>query len=610
MHRLRRVRRGLQAGKQRGHRGAEGIGDGPDHALDGHADDVRRRISPASCPAVPAPLHALRSPSLHESLSGSCHLQERGRDRHADLSPVHRVSLLHGRVPLHGEILQLVQTGMGARHPPDRQPRCVSPARGRGGKVHLLRPPAAKSERAGEVRRTELARRRLPNGMRRELPRGSDRFRGPRKHEPPGKSPFPQPPGDEAPGRPGNGAESDLSERGGLMEKAPAAPHPDYDLLRPIENPGKSFYYIVAVLLVIILYTGYVYIRQVYYGLGVTGMAQPVTWGFYIINFVFFIGISHAGTLISAILRLSKAEWRRPITRMAEVITAIVLAIGGLHPIIDLGRPDRMTHLFYNGRLQSPLLWDIVSITAYFTASTVYLFIPMIPDIAILRDRGVKPRWLYEFLSWGWQGTEQQHKVLDRAMNILMVVVIPIAISVHTIISYIFAMTVQPGWHSTIFGIPDRLLRPRTERNAGVLVQIQRSVCPLLLDDGDLQFPRPADPAQQPENPHAPGHPHRLPLGDHRHVAGAADHRGTVPGQSPPAVPNRDLHPLLYRMDVVHRGGVGFYPRVHDVRALLPRDFGLGNPGRAAGERKGRYRADHFLHAGPAAAPGEGAIYW
>jgi len=236
------------------------------------------------------------------------------------------------------------------------------------------------------------------------------------------------------------------------MEYASAEPHPEAALLRPIENPGKSFYYIVGILLVIILYTGFVYFRQLLYGLGVTGMAQPVTWGFYIINFVFFIGISHAGTLISAILRLSKAEWRRPITRMAEVITAIVLAIGGLHPIIDLGRPDRMMHLFYNGRLQSPLLWDVTSITAYFTASTVYLYIPMIPDIAILRDRGVQPRWLYEFLSWGWQGTEKQHKVLDRAMNILMVVVIPIAVSVHTIISYIFAMTVQPGWHSTIFG--------------------------------------------------------------------------------------------------------------------------------------------------------------
>ncbi|HJX16413.1 MAG TPA: NrfD/PsrC family molybdoenzyme membrane anchor subunit, partial [Candidatus Deferrimicrobiaceae bacterium] len=236
------------------------------------------------------------------------------------------------------------------------------------------------------------------------------------------------------------------------MEHASAEPHPEAALLRPIENPGKSFYYIVGILLAIILYTGYVYFRQLLYGLGVTGMAQPVTWGFYIINFVFFIGISHAGTLISAILRLSKAEWRRPITRMAEVITAIVLAIGGLHPIIDLGRPDRMMHLFYNGRLQSPLLWDVTSITAYFTASTVYLYIPMIPDIAILRDRGVRPQWLYEFLSWGWQGTEKQHKVLDRAMNILMVVVIPIAVSVHTINSYIFAMTVQPGWHSTIFG--------------------------------------------------------------------------------------------------------------------------------------------------------------
>ena len=236
------------------------------------------------------------------------------------------------------------------------------------------------------------------------------------------------------------------------MEHGSAKPHPDAALLRPIENPGRSFYYIVGALLVIISYTGFVYFRQLWFGLGVTGMAQPVTWGFYIINFVFFIGISHAGTLISAILRLSKAEWRRPITRMAEVITAIVLAIGGLHPIIDLGRPDRMLHLFYNGRLQSPLLWDVASITAYFTASTIYLYIPLIPDIAILRDRGVKPRWLYEFLSWGWQGTERQHKVLDRAMNILMVMVIPIAVSVHTIISYIFAMTVQPGWHSTIFG--------------------------------------------------------------------------------------------------------------------------------------------------------------
>ena len=227
---------------------------------------------------------------------------------------------------------------------------------------------------------------------------------------------------------------------------------PDETLYRPIYETGKGFYITVGILSLIILWALYMYIGQVYYGLGVTGMNQPITWGFYIVNFVFFIGISHAGTLISAILRLSKAEWRRPITRMAEVITGIVLVIGGLHPILDLGRPDRVLNIFTDGRLQSPLLWDVTSITAYFTASTVYLYLPMIPDIAKLRDRGGKLKWFYEFLSWGWQGTEHQKKVLNKAINILMVMVIPIAISVHTVISYIFSMTLQPGWHSTIFG--------------------------------------------------------------------------------------------------------------------------------------------------------------
>ena len=226
----------------------------------------------------------------------------------------------------------------------------------------------------------------------------------------------------------------------------------DAPLFRPIYETGKGFYITVGVLMLIILWALIMYITQIWFGLGVTGMNQTITWGFYIVNFVFFIGISHAGTLISAILRLSRAEWRRPITRMAEVITAIVLAIGGLHPILDLGRPDRVLNIFTSGRLQSPLLWDVTSITAYFTASTVYLYLPMIPDIAKLRDKGGKLTWFYSFLSWGWQGTEHQKKVLNRAISILMIMVIPIAISVHTVISYIFSMTLQPGWHSTIFG--------------------------------------------------------------------------------------------------------------------------------------------------------------
>lgn len=227
----------------------------------------------------------------------------------------------------------------------------------------------------------------------------------------------------------------------------------DYTLYRPILESDRRFYWMVGFLSLVILWALYMYIRQLIFGLEVTGLNNTVTWGFYIINFVFFIGISHAGTLISAILRLSQAEWRRPITRMAEVITAIVLIIGGLHPILDLGRPDRVLNVILYGRLQSPLLWDVTAIGLYFTASTVYLYVPMIPDIALLRDRtATKLKWLYNFLSWGYRGTERQKQILERAMTILMVAVIPIAVSVHTVISYIFSMTLQSGWHSTIFG--------------------------------------------------------------------------------------------------------------------------------------------------------------
>jgi len=232
----------------------------------------------------------------------------------------------------------------------------------------------------------------------------------------------------------------------------PALDFEDAELLRPILQSGTGFRVTTTLLILFILGCWTIFGRQLLYGLGVTGLNQPVTWGFYIVNFVFFIGISHAGTLISAILRLSNAEWRRPITRMAEVITVVVLAIGAFHPMLDLGRPERALNIFTSGRLQSPLLWDVSSISAYFMASTVYLYIPMIPDIALLRDHGARPRWLYAMLAWGWQGTPRQKKVLNRAVSILMVLVIPIAISVHTVISYIFAMTLQPGWHSTIFG--------------------------------------------------------------------------------------------------------------------------------------------------------------
>ena len=223
-------------------------------------------------------------------------------------------------------------------------------------------------------------------------------------------------------------------------------------LLAPIEKTGRGFYIGVAVLSVFILWGALAYAVQFFEGLGVTGLHQPVGWGFYVTNFVFFIGISHAGTLISAILRLSKAEWRRPITRMAEVITCMVLFIGAGQILVDLGRPDRMMNVLRYGRYQSPLLWDATSISAYLMASLTYLYLPMIPDIAILRDRLKKRKLFYSVLALGWKGTERQQRALNRAIAIMAVLVIPIAISVHSVVSFVFSMTLQPMWHSTIFG--------------------------------------------------------------------------------------------------------------------------------------------------------------
>jgi molybdopterin-containing oxidoreductase family membrane subunit len=235
------------------------------------------------------------------------------------------------------------------------------------------------------------------------------------------------------------------------VEKSKLAPQ-DAVLLTPIEKTTTKFWVFIGILLSIWLFGMYGWYSQLRDGLGVTGLNVPVYWGVYITNFVFFIGISHAGTLISAILRLSHAEWRRPITRAAEVITVLVLFFGVGCVILDLGRPDRALNVLMHPNFESPLLWDVTSISIYLTASTVYLFLPLIPDIAILRDHTPKRRWLYRILALGWTGTERQQRVLDTCIATMAVLVIPIAVSVHTVVSWVFAMTVQPMWHSTIFG--------------------------------------------------------------------------------------------------------------------------------------------------------------
>jgi molybdopterin-containing oxidoreductase family membrane subunit len=197
---------------------------------------------------------------------------------------------------------------------------------------------------------------------------------------------------------------------------------------------------------------------QLVYGLRVTDMRNYVSWGMYMTNFVFFIGISHAGTLISAILRVTDAGWRRPITRMAEAITVIALLIGASMVMIDMGRPDRLLNLLLHGRFQSPILWDLVSVTTYLSGSFLYLYVAMIPDMPMLaahaREHGRSPRLVrfYEMLSLGYRESPAHRRLLARALGAMAVIIIPVAISVHTVVSWVFGMTLRPGWHSTIFG--------------------------------------------------------------------------------------------------------------------------------------------------------------
>jgi Ni/Fe-hydrogenase subunit HybB-like protein len=227
---------------------------------------------------------------------------------------------------------------------------------------------------------------------------------------------------------------------------------------RPALETSRGYRLLVVSMLVVILLGLFAWIRQLDEGLVVTGMRDRITWGLYISVFIFFTGISMAGTLISAILRATNAGWRTPITRIAEAITVVALVCGAALIVADMGRPDRLYNVLIHGRWQSPILWDVLAVATYLTASAVYLGIPMVPDLAMFRDRlvGRVGRWrtrFYTFGSIGWQGLPDQRRALHRAIGILMVIMIPIAVSVHTVVSWIFGMTLRVGWNTTIFGL-------------------------------------------------------------------------------------------------------------------------------------------------------------
>ena len=211
-----------------------------------------------------------------------------------------------------------------------------------------------------------------------------------------------------------------------------------------------------GILIVICLAGMFAYYRQLTRGLVVTNMGDYASWGIYISNFVFFVAISLVGSLITAILRLADVHWSTPLTRIAEIIAVSAIVFASLIIVVDMGRPERFYHLFINGRLQSPIMWDVIVIGTYFFISLLLLYFPLLPDLRIMLNQKKQPnRWLarvYKFLGSFWKGTALQVRMSNKAVNILCIVIIPVAFCIHTVTSWLFATTYRPGWDSTNFG--------------------------------------------------------------------------------------------------------------------------------------------------------------
>jgi Ni/Fe-hydrogenase subunit HybB-like protein len=228
-------------------------------------------------------------------------------------------------------------------------------------------------------------------------------------------------------------------------------------LTRPTSNGWFLGFGIAFLLVMMLLYAvGYLFLK----GVGIWGITIPGAWGFAIVNFVWWIGIGHAGTLISAILLLLRQEWRNSINRFAEAMTLFAVACAGMFPILHMGRPWLAYWLFpypntmkYWPQFRSPLVWDVFAVSTYGTVSLLFWFIGLIPDLATLRDRSENraARIIYGILSLGWRGSARHWHRYETAYLLLAGLATPLVLSVHTVVSFDFAIAIVPGWHTTIF---------------------------------------------------------------------------------------------------------------------------------------------------------------
>lgn len=226
--------------------------------------------------------------------------------------------------------------------------------------------------------------------------------------------------------------------------------------VRPMRESGRWFWILFGFLSLLVLAGVAAWIYQLANGLGVTGLNQNVTWGVYTADLVTFIGLSYGGALVSAILRLTGATWRAPITRIAEACAVVTLVIGATFPIIHLGRPERVWLMFTEPNGTSPMVWDTFAILTYLLATLIFFYLPLIPDSGTILSSGIGGLGalrlrLLRILSMHWRGLAGQKASLERAIAIMSVLIVPIAVAVHSVLAWAFSVTTRPGWHSTIF---------------------------------------------------------------------------------------------------------------------------------------------------------------
>jgi Ni/Fe-hydrogenase subunit HybB-like protein len=232
------------------------------------------------------------------------------------------------------------------------------------------------------------------------------------------------------------------------------------DAMRLLSKPGKGYLALLGLSVALVGLMVFAELQNIIFGLGMSGITNPVGWGVYITTFVFWVGIGHAGTLISAILFLFRAPWRQAIYRFAEAMTVFAVLTAALFPLIHIGRPwffywllplPSQREIWPNFR--SPLLWDVFAVTTYLTVSSVFFYIGLIPDIAAARDSARDPvrKRIYTVLALGWRGTDREWRHFTRAYLFLAALATPLVLSVHSVVSWDFAVSIVPGWHTTIF---------------------------------------------------------------------------------------------------------------------------------------------------------------